>query len=177
MLKKTNNQTKERKSLKEVVVENKGKILTGASIVISVGCIYLIGKKLEVGKDLVNAEDAVDVLLNNETLNRRDQIVLAGISLNSQLNCDNADRLDKIEKILNEGGVLNQAIATITGKRDRLNSKLLRYINKPGSPENDKIIEQCKGGIEEFNKMLEGCDFIKFCCKYKDGVQELLDEE
>ena len=176
MLKKTNNQTNEKKSFKEVLVENRYKILTGASIVISAGFIYFIGKELKVRKDLINAEDAVDVLLNDEKL-RRDRIVAAGISLNSKLSCDNADRLDQIEQILNEGGVLNQAIATITGKRDRLNSKLLRYINKPGSPENDKIIEQCKGGIEEFNKMLEGCDFIKFCCKYKDGVQELLDEE
>ena len=151
MLNKTNNQTKESRSLKEIIVENKHKVLTGVSIVMSAGCIYLIGKEISIRR--------------------------LELDINSQLICDNVDRLNKIEQILNEGGVLNQAIATITGKRDRLNSKLLRYINKPGSPENDKIIEQCKSGIEEFNKMLEGCDFIKFCCEYTDGVQKLLDEE
>ena len=48
MLKKTNNQTKEKKSLKEVVVENKGKIIAGIGTVIITGAGIVIFKEFKV---------------------------------------------------------------------------------------------------------------------------------
>ena len=163
---KTNqlNETKERKSFKEVLVENKEVILIGTGIVISgIGAYFL-------GKELVNKrrlETAIKKL--------NDDSSKLGV-LSSMLTVDNTDRLDKIENVLFQGGVLEQAEATIHRKKNRLVDKLARYVNAQGSPETDKIIKECEAGIESFNKMLDGCDFIRFCCK-NETIEELIKED
>ena len=156
MTKSNENLTKERKSFKEVLVENKGKILIGSGVVLSTGLGFLcrdnIKALLRLGDNLTN-----------------------GVVLTSVLATNDNERIDEVEKILIEGGVLNQAIATITGKRDRLNSKLLRFVESQGNPNSDRIIEECKRGIAKFDEMLMGCEFIKNY--WKDGkIDELLED-
>ena len=156
MTKSNENLTKERKSFKEVLVENKGKILIGSGVVLSAGLGFL-------------CRDNIKALL------RLGDNLTKGVVLTSVIATNDNERIDEVEKILIEGGVLNQAIATITGKRDRLNSKLLRFVESQGNPNSDRIIEECKRGIAKFDEMLMGCEFINNY--WKDSkIDELLED-
>lgn len=167
MKKEQVNETKERKSLKELVMENKGKILIGAGIIVSAATAYFIGTKIKTGIKNINTSN---------TQGEINHLVMTGVSITGQLADLNAKRMDTVEKILIEGGVLEQAEATITRKKDRLISKRNCLLGTQLNPDKDKIIEELESGIETFNKMLEGCDFIRFCWK-DDTIENLLKED
>ena len=169
---KTNqlNETKERKSFKEVLVENKGKIMIGAGIVVSATATYFISKVItnDEKKDLMNKVV--------ELRKKKDELMTLGVQASCLVSSDNADRIDEVEKILIEGGVLDQAVATITRKKDTLARKLICIEDGQGNPDKDRVIKECKRGIEKFNEMLDGCNFIKSFWK-DEAVDELLQDE
>ena len=107
-------ETKQKKSFKEVVVENKGKILIGTGIIVSAVAAYFIGTKIKTENKNINVSNIQDEI---------NDVVMDGVSITGQLANLNAKRMDTVEKILIEGGVLEQAEATITRKKDRLISK------------------------------------------------------
>ena len=160
-------ETKQKKSFKEVVVENKGKILIGTGIIVSAVAAYFIGTKIKTENKNINVSNIQDEI---------NDVVMDGVSITGQLANLNAKRMDTVEKILIEGGVLEQAEATITRKKDRLISKRNCLLGTQMNPDKDRIIEELESGIETFNKMLEGCDFIRFCWK-DDTIEKLLKED
>ena len=155
---KNNENVKERKSLKEVVVENKGKIIAGVSIV-AAGTLGVVLVKNN--KDLlkhiskVEAKSDLGVIVDNELW----------------------EKVKTTENIIINSGIIDQARATITRKRDNLTSKLNRYVNmEQGTPDIDKLIEEIKAGIVGFDKMLTDCDELEFLYKCRTLAEELLED-
>ena len=173
MTKSNENLTKERKSFKEVLVENKGKILIVAGVIASAAAVYFVGKDIVNKKTVEETVDSISKAVGEPTVA---EVAFTGIRANSYISLDNCERIDKVENILIEGGVLDLAEASINRKKDTLSRKLACHIGKQGNPDSDRIIEECKAGIESFNKMLDGCDFIRWCWK-SDTIDELLEEE
>ena len=182
MKKANKNLTNEKKSFKEKLVENKGKILIGAGVVLSGISLYFLGREFVIKGQLERELDELEhenkslddkkKSLERELFSKSSTLTL----LNSELTSMNTDRLDKIENVLFQGGVLEQAEATIHRKKNRLVDKLARCANSQGNPDNDRIIEECKAGIKSFDEMLDGCDFIRFCHK-DEAIEKLVEED
>ena len=133
---KNNENVKERKSFKEVVVENKGKIIAGVSIV-AVGAVGIAVAK--------NYKGLADQLKQIKKVDAKTNV---GIVVSEEL----WHKMEVTEDIVINSGIIDQARATITRKRDTLISKLNRYINmQQGSPDIDKLIEEAKAGIAGFD--------------------------
>lgn len=154
-------ETKERKSFKEVCVDNKAKVLVGAGILASATAAYFVGGKIKT--------NCVNKALKNEL---HDTLV-TGAEITAKVIELDAKRIDMVEKILIEGGVLEQAEATITRKKDRLLGKLNCLVGTQMDPEKEKTIEELRKGIESFEKMLDGCEFIRFFWR-DETVEDLL---
>ena len=175
MKKANKNLTNEKKSFKEKLVENKGKILIGAGVVLSGISLYFLGREFVIKEKLERELDELEhekKSLEYELFSKSSTLTL----LNSGLTTMNTDRLDKIENVLFQGGVLEQAEATIHRKKNRLVDKLARCANSQGNPDNDRIIEECKAGIKSFDEMLDGCNFIRFCHK-DEAIEKLVEED
>ena len=159
---KNNENVKERKSFKEVVVENKGKIITGVSIV-AVGAVGIAVAK--------NYKGLADQLSKRVT--KIDAKTDLGIIASEEL----WHKMEVTEDIVINSGIIDQARATITRKRDTLISKLNRYINmQQGSPDIDKLIEEAKAGIAGFDKMLDNCEELEYLYKCRTLAENILED-
>ena len=141
---KQQNTNQERKSLKEVVAENKGKIMVigGAVVTVAVGVVLTKNYKNLV-KQVVKADAKGDL----------------GILVDEEL----WYKMEVTENIINNSGIMDQARATITRKRDNLIGKLNRYENMEQINDNIKnIITETKAGIAGFDKMLDQCDELEY---------------
>ena len=158
---KNNENVKERKSLKEVVVENKGKIIAGVSIV-AAGAVGIAVAK--------NHKAIVDQLKQIKQVDAKAEI---GHVISEEL----WHRADVTEDIIVNSGIIDQARATIIRKKDNLVGKLNRYTNmQQGTPDIDKLIEEVKAGIAGFDKMLDNCDELEYLYKCKTVAEELLED-
>lgn len=85
--------------------------------------------------------------------------------------------MEVTENIINNSGIIDQARATMTRKKDNLIGKLNRYINmEQGTPDIDKLIEETKAGIAGFDKMLDQCDELEYLYKCRNIGEDLLDK-
>ena len=158
---KNNENVKERKSLKEVVVENKGKIIAGVSIV-AAGAVGIAVAK--------NHKAIVDQLKQIKQVDAKAEI---GHVISEEL----WHRAEVTEDIIVNSGIIDQAKATIMRKKDNLIGKLNRYTNmEQGTPDIDKLIEEVKAGIAGFDKMLDNCDELEYLYKCKNVAEELLED-
>ena len=158
---KNNENVKERKSLKEVVVENKGKIIAGVSIV-AAGAVGIAVAK--------NHKAIVDQL---KQIKQVDAKVEVGHVISEEL----WHRAEVTEDIIVNSGIIDQARATIMRKKDNLIGKLNRYTNmEQGTPDIDKLIEEVKAGIAGFDKMLDNCNELEYLYKCKTVAEELLED-
>lgn len=158
---KNNENVKERKSLKEVVVENKGKIIAGVSIV-AAGAVGIAVAK--------NHKAIVDQLNQIKKVDAKAEI---GHVISEEL----WHRAEVTEDIIVNSGIIDQARATIMRKKDNLIGKLNRYTNmEQGTPDIDKLIEEVKAGIAGFDKMLDNCNELEYLYKCKTVAEELLED-
>ena len=158
---KNNENVKERKSLKEVVVENKGKIIAGVSIV-AAGAVGIAVAK--------NHKAIVDQLKQIKKVDAKAEI---GNVISEEL----WHRAEVTEDIIVNSGIIDQARATIIRKKDNLIGKLNRYTNmQQGTPDVDKLIEEVKAGISGFDKMLDQCDELEYLYKCRTVAEDLLDK-
>lgn len=158
---KNNENVKERKSLKEVVVENKGKIIACVSIV-AAGAVGIAVAK--------NHKAIVDQLKQIKQVDAKSEI---GHVISEEL----WHRAEVTEDIIVNSGIIDQARATIMRKKDNLISKLNRYTNmEQGAPDIDKLIEEVKAGIAGFDKMLDNCNELEYLYKCKTVAEELLED-
>lgn len=158
---KNNENVKERKSLKEVVVENKGKIIAGVSIV-AAGAVGIAVAK--------NHKAIVDQLKQIKKVDAKAEI---GHVISEEL----WHRAEVTEDIIVNSGIIDQARATIMRKKDNLIGKLNRYTNmEQGTPDIDKLIEEVKAGIAGFDKMLDNCNELEYLYKCKTVAEELLED-
>lgn len=159
---KNNENVKERKSLKEVVVENKGRIIAGVSIV-AAGAVGIAITK--------NYKGLADQLSKQVT--KIDAKTDMRIVVSEEL----WDKVKATEDIIVNSGIIDQARATITRKRDNLIGKLNRYTNiQQGTPDIDKLIEEVKAGIAGFDKMLDNCEELEYLYKCRTLAEELLED-
>lgn len=151
-------QTNERKSFKEFVNDNRGKIMIigGTVVTITAGIILTKNyKNLAKHTTKINAKSDLGLLANNELL----------------------EKVTVTENIITNSGIIDQAKATITRKRDTLIGKLNSYENM--TQINDdiiKAIEQAKAGIAGYDKMLDQCDELEYLYKCRTIGENLLDE-
>lgn len=151
-------QTNERKSFKEFVNDNRGKIMIigGTVVTITAGIILTKNyKNLAKHTTKINAKSDLGLLANNELL----------------------EKVTITENIITNSGIIDQAKATITRKRDTLIGKLNSYENM--TQINDdiiKAIEQAKAGIAGYDKMLDQCDELEYLYKCRTIGENLLDE-
>lgn len=151
-------QTNERKSFKEFVNDNRGKIIIigGTVVTITAGIILTKNyKNLAKHTTKINAKSDLGLLANNELL----------------------EKVTVTENIISNSGIIDQAKATITRKRDTLIGKLNSYENM--TQINDdiiKAIEQAKAGIAGYDKMLDQCDELEYLYKCRTIGENLLDE-
>ncbi|MDD6759950.1 MAG: hypothetical protein PUD99_00915 [Turicibacter sp.] len=158
---KNNENVKERKSLKEVVVENKGKIIAGVSIV-AAGAVGIAVAK--------NHKAIVDQL---KQIKQVDTKVEVGYVISEEL----WHRAEVTEDIVVNSGIIDQAKATIIRKKDTLVSKLNCYENMTQLTDDivNKITET-KAGISGFDKMLDQCDELEYLYKCRNVAEDLLDK-
>lgn len=155
---KNNENTKERKSFKEVVAENKGKIAVVGGAVVSVTLGVVLAKNYKgLAKQLTKVDAKAD--------------------LGSLVSKELWEKVEVTENIVVNSGIIDQARATITRKRDNLIGKLNRYVNMgQGAPDIDKLIEEVKAGISGFDKMLDQCDELEFLYKARTIAENVLEE-
>lgn len=155
---KNNENVKERKSFKEVVIENKGKIAIacGAGATIALGVIVSRNYK-----DLAKLVTKVD----------------AKAELGSMVDTELWRKMEVTEDIIVNSGIIDQARATITRKRDNLISKLNRYTNMDQITDDVvEIIENAKAGIKGFDKMLDSCDELEYLYKARTVAENILED-
>ena len=158
---KNNENAKERKSLKEVVVANKGKIIACISIVAAGAAGIAVAK---------NHKAIVDQLKQIKQVDTKQEI---GHVISEEL----WHRAEVTEDIIVNSGIIDQARATIMRKKDNLIGKLNRYTNmEQGTPDIDKLIEEVKAGIAGFDKMLDNCNELEYLYKCKTVAEELLED-
>lgn len=155
---KNNENAKERKSFKEVVVENKGKIAIVGGAVATVALGVVLTKNYKgLAKHLTNVETKVD--------------------LGAVVNTEVWEKLEVTENIVVNSGIIDQARATIFRKKDRLVSKLNSLNNIPQL--NDDLVNkiaEVKAGIAGFDKMLDQCDELEFLYKARTVAENVLEE-
>ena len=151
---KNNENVKEKKSFKEVVVENKGKIIAGVSIVAASAAGVVLYKHTKDIKGLLAVQDAHIKLSETQgTLNSK---VLETVETM-------ADELVKVRDIAKEGA-LEEAIAAVKRKIQYRVTKIENCV-KTNTPESllskellEKELEVLKGKLtmfqEEWDKML-----------------------
>ena len=151
-------QTNERKSFKEFVNDNRGKIMViGGTVVTITAGIILTKNYKNLAKHVTKMDDKSDLglLASNELL----------------------EKVTVTENIITNSGIIDQAKATITRKRDNLIGKLNRYENMEQINDNIKdIIRETKAGIKGYDKMLDQCDELEYLYKCRTIGENLLDE-
>lgn len=151
-------QANERKTFKEFVSDNRGKIMVigGTVVTITAGIILTKNyKNLDKHTTKINAKSDLGLLANNELL----------------------EKVTVTENIITNSGIVDQAKATITRKRDNLIGKLNRYENLEQINDNIKdIIKETKAGIKGYDKMLDQCDELEYLYKCRTIGENLLDD-
>ena len=162
---KNNENAKERKSLKEVVVENKGKIIAGVSIA-AAGAIGIVLVK--------NNKDIMKLL--DRTIKVQSAVTTVS-EINTITNDMLWEKVEVTENIIVNSGIIEQARATIIRKRDNLISKLncLENMQQLTDDVVNKIAE-LKGGISGFDKMLDQCDELEYLYKAREVAENLLED-
>lgn len=162
---KNNENAKERKSLKEVVVENKGKIITGVSIAAASAVGIVLIKN---NKDIMKLLD--------KTIKVQSAVTTVS-SINTITNDTLWEKVEVTENIVVNSGIIEQARATIIRKRDNLISKLncLENMQQLTDDVVNKIAE-LKGGISGFDKMLDQCDELEYLYKAREVAENLLED-
>ena len=131
-------------------------IIGGTVVTITAGIILTKNyKNLAKHTTKINAKSDLGLLANNELL----------------------EKVTITENIITNSGIIDQAKATITRKRDTLIGKLNSYENM--TQINDdiiKAIEQAKAGIAGYDKMLDQCDELEYLYKCRTIGENLLDE-
>ena len=155
---KQQNTNQERKTFKEVVAENKGKIMVigGAVITIAVGVVLTKNYK-NLAKQVVKADAKGDL----------------GILVDDELWC----KMEVTENIIANSGIIDQARATISRKRDTLVGKLNCYENMTQLTDDivNKITET-KAGIAGFDKMLDQCEELEYLYNCRTIGENLLEK-
>ena len=151
-------QTNERKSFKEFVNDNRGKIMIigGTVVTITAGIILTKNyKNLAKHTTKTDAKSDLGLLVNNELW----------------------EKVTVTENIITNSGIIDQAKATITRKRDTLIGKLNRFENMTQkTPDIDKLIKETKAGIAGYDKMLDQCDELEYLYKCRTIGESMLDE-
>ena len=162
---KNNANVKERKSLKEVVVENKGKIIAGVSIAAASAVGIVLVKN---NKDIMKLLDRIIKVQS---------AVTTVSSINTMVNDALYEKVEVTENIIVNSGIIEQARATIIRKRDNLISKLncLENMQQLTDDVVNKIAE-LKGGISGFDKMLDQCDELEYLYKAREVAENLLED-
>lgn len=141
------NTNKDKKSFKEVVYDNRGKIIIVGGAVVATTLGVIISKKYDVlAKCLkkTNAKSDVGIMVSNELWNK----------------------VTVTEDIINNSGIIDQARATVIRKRDTLVGKLNCLTNmKQLNPIIEDKILQIKAGIEAYDKMLDQYDELEYLYK------------
>ena len=160
-------ETKQKKSFKEVVYDNRGKIIAIGGLVVAITICIInsknsnnFGKKItksDIKKDLVkiNAKSDLGLLIDNELW----------------------EKVTVTENIINNSGIIDQAKATVTRKRDTLNGKLNCLSNM--IQKNDDIINktlELKAGIEAYDKMLDQYDELEYLYKCRIIGESLIED-
>lgn len=162
-------ETKQKKSFKEVVYDNRGKIIAIGGLAVAITVCAIISNKNDynnfskkltksgIKKDLVkiNAKSDLGLLIDNELW----------------------EKVTVTEDIINNSGIIDQAKATITRKRDTLNGKLNCLSNM--TQKNDDIINktlELKAGIEAYDKMLDQCDELEYLYKCRNIGESLIED-
>ena len=150
-------QTKERKTFKEFVAENKGKIITGVGVISSITVGYLCYKnKIEISKAFmkVKAKDKLNEFVMEELWYKA----------------------EVTEDIVVNSGIIEQARATINRKRDTLVSKLNCLTNMEQMSDTIKEkISEIKGGINGFDTMLDKCEELEYLYKCRVKGENIID--
>ena len=155
---KQQNTNQERKTFKEVVKENKGKIMIigGTVVTVAVGIVLTKNYK-NLAKQVVksDAKGELGILIDNELW----------------------EKVKTTEDIIVNSGIIDQAKATVTRKRDTLVSKLNCYNNMPQLTD-DIInkIKETKAGIAGFDNMLDQYDELEYLYKCRVIGENLLDK-
>ena len=155
---KNNENAKERKSFKEVVVENKGKIIAGVSIV-TAGAVGVV------------------LVKNHKDLFKYITKVEAKSDLGTIVDKELWEKVEVTEDIIVNSGIIDQARATIMRKRDTLISNLNCLTNMDQI--NDDVVDKIsklKGGISGFDKMLDQCDELEYLYKCRSVGDNLLNK-
>ena len=155
---KQQNTNQERKTFKEVVKENKGKIMIigGAVVTVAVGVVLAKDYK-NLAKRVVKADakGELGILIDNELW----------------------EKVKTTEDIIVNSGIIDQAKATVTRKRDTLISKLNCYNNM--TQLTDDIvnkIKETKAGIAGFDKMLDQYDELEYLYNCRTVGENLLEK-
>lgn len=128
----TKNQETKKKSFKEVIVDNRGKIITAVSV------------------------SVISILLYDRYKDKLEISWLKGSI--SKYN----DRINIMESAIVEGGIIDQARATVIRKRDYQIGKLKSLENrKEVSDQIKNAIDKIKGSIEAYDIMLEKYDELE----------------
>ena len=161
MTKSNENLTKEGKSFKEVLVENKGKIIAG------VGTVVITGASIVLLKDYVSKNTIID--------NCKRVKVHAGV--NSFVITELWEKVKTTEDIINNSGIIDQARATIIRKKDTLVGKLNSLVNmKQTSDVIKNNIEKIKAGIEGYDNMLDRLEELEYLYKCRETGEDLLSD-
>ena len=146
-MKKQENTNKDKKTFKEVVYDNRGKIIVigGAIVTATLGVVISKNYK-DLAKRLkkTNAKSDLGLMAGNELW----------------------EKVTITENIINNSGIIDQAKATIIRKKDHLVGKLNCLTNmKQLNPNIEDKILQLKAGIESYDKMLDQCDELEYLYK------------
>lgn len=155
---KQENINQERKTFREVVKENKGKIMVigGAVATITIGVVLTKNYK-NLAKQVTKAD--------------------AKGELGNLVNEELWYKMEVTENIISNSGIIDQAKATITRKRDNLIGKLNRFVNmEQGTPDIDKLITETKAGIAGFDKMLDQCEELEYLYNCRTIGENLLEK-
>ena len=167
MTKSNENLTKERKSFKEVLVENKGKIITGTCFVGTVIAGIIAYKSYEEKQELI-----CEFTKKLDELVKTKKELVSSSALCSYLN----DRLNTTEDILVNSDIIGQARATMTRKKDALVGKLNCLKDLPKDDDIVRKISELTSGIVNYDIMLDDCDVLEEMYLNRHTFESLLDE-
>ena len=169
MKKEQVNETKERKTLKEVVYDNRGKIIAIGGIAVAITIGIIVSKKYNnFGKNLTKIKNNTEKELVK--INAKNDL---GLLIDNEL----WEKVTVTENIINNSGIIDQAKATVTRKRDTLIGKLNCLSNM--EQKNDDIINktlELKAGIEAYDKMLDQYDELEYLYKCRTIGESLIED-
>lgn len=131
-------------------------VIGGTVVTVTAGVILAKNyKNLAKHATKINAKSDLGLLASNELL----------------------EKVTVTENIINNSGIIDQAKATITRKKDTLIGKLNSYENMPQINDDvKKAIEKTKAGIKGYDKMLDQCDELEYLYKCRTIGENLLDD-